>query len=108
MQTKKYMSLLGLARRAGKLSMGHDTALEAVRKRKAKLIVFASDISQRTVSDFEYENSNVPAVRIEETIAEIHFALGYKAGVLAVNDENFANRITELIYQEENVYGDKN
>ena len=108
MQNKKYMSLLGLARRAGRLSMGHDTSLEAVRKRKAKLIIFASDISQRLIDEFDRANTLVPAVKIEETIDEIHMALGYRAGVLTVNDENFANRITELINQEENVYGDKN
>ena len=91
------MSLLGLARRAGKLSMGHDTALEAVRKRKAKLIVFASDISPRLMNEFDRANRAVPAVKIKETIDEIHMALGYRAGVLTVNDVNFANRIIELI-----------
>ena len=106
MQNKKYLSLLGLARRAGRLSMGHDTALEALRKGKAKLVIFSSDISQRLINEFERESSEIPAVKISETIDEIHFAVGYRAGVLTVDDENFAVRIKELIEQEENVYGD--
>ncbi len=100
--------MLGLARRAGKLSMGHDTALDSVRKGRAKLIVFASDISKRVVDEFEREASRTPCVKISETIDEIFFSLGYKAGVLTVNDENFASRITELINQEVNVYDGEN
>ena len=100
--------MLGLARRAGKLSMGHDTALDAVRKKKAKLIVFSGDISQRLIGEFERAKGDIPTARISETIDEIHSSLGYKAGVFTVNDDNFAKRITELINQEENVYGDKN
>ena len=35
------------------------------------------------------------------TIDEIHFALGYRAGVLTVEDAGFAARIEELLQQEE-------
>ena len=108
MQNKKYLSLLGLARRAGKLSLGHDAAYDSLRKRKAKLIIFSSDISKNVIRDFEKTPSCVIAVRVDETMDEIGSALGHKAGVLSVNDDGFANRITELIRQEDNVYGDKN
>lgn len=36
---KKYLSMLGLARRAGKLSMGHDMAMNALRNHSAQLII---------------------------------------------------------------------
>lgn len=88
--------------------MGHDMAKDAVKKRKARLLIFASDISPRLFGEFERMISAIPAVKIEETIENIHSALGYKAGVIAVNDDNFAQRILELIEQEENWYGDKN
>ncbi len=100
--------MLGLARRAGRLSMGHDTALDSVRKRKARLIVFSGDISQRVINEFSRESNSVPCVKIEETIEEIHIALGYKAGVITVNDDNFASRIAELINQEVTAYDGKN
>ncbi|MBQ7740452.1 MAG: ribosomal L7Ae/L30e/S12e/Gadd45 family protein [Eubacterium sp.] len=106
MQNKKYLSLLGLSRRAGRLSMGHDTVLEAIKKRKAKLILFSSDISPRLISEIERASErylkDVPAFKLEDTIEELYIALGYKAGVLAVTDENFANGII----QEVNKYGD--
>ena len=103
MQNKKYLSMLGIARRAGKLSMGHDMALKAVKEKKAKLIVLASDISPRLIEEFKRAcgYDGIKILQIEETINEIHSALGYKAGVIAVNDENFSARIKELINQEE-------
>ena len=102
--------MLGMARRAGKLSMGHDMALGAVKGGKAELVIFASDISQRLVGEFEKavcdSRRTVPCVHIDETINDIHRFIGYKAGVLTVDDINFSTRINELI-KEENVYANK-
>ena len=106
----KYMSLLGLARRAGRLSMGHDTVMEAVKKKKSKLILFTSDTSERLREEITGEvERHCEEVRIRiigETMEEIHYLLGYWAGVISVNDINFAVRILELTQQEENAYGD--
>ena len=91
--------MLGLARRAGKLSMGHDMAMKAVKEKKARLVIFSSDISPRLLDEFERACSygNIKCLKIEETISDIHMNLGYKAGVITVNDENFSHRIEELI-----------
>lgn len=113
MQNKKYLSMLGMARRAGKLSMGHDMAEKSIKSKKAKLIVFASDISPRLKNEFSLLSDrfcpNLIALNLGESISQLHSALGYKAGVITVDDENFAKRIIELINieqkQEENVYG---
>jgi len=102
MQSNKYLSLLGLARRAGRLSMGHDMALKAVKEKKAGLVVFSSDISPRLIKEFERACSfeNIKTVKIPETVNDIHMALGYKAGVITVNDDNFSGRILELVKEE--------
>lgn len=109
MTTKKYLSMLGMARRAGKLSMGHDMVKKSIREHKAKLLIFANDVSQRLIREFDVccdnFNPNLISLTIDETIDEIHMALGYKAGVITVNDENFSKRIIELINQEENANG---
>ncbi len=110
MSSKKYISMLGMARRAGRLSMGHDMALAAVKGGKAQLVIFAGDISDRLVGEFERAAGDVknqpPCIRIDETINDLHRFLGYKAGVLTVDDKNFSARIFELI-KEENAYVDK-
>ena len=109
MNNKKYVQMLGMARRAGRLSMGHDMALLAVKSGKAQLVILASDVSDRLVAEFERAAAGVktqpPCIRIDETISDIHRFLGYKAGVLTVDDINFSTRITELI-KEENAYAD--
>lgn len=109
MRDKKYLSMLGLARRAGKLSMGHDMVEKAIKTKKSTLLIFASDVSNRLVSEFEKTmdrySVSVECIRISETIDELHCALGYKAGVISVDDSNFSKRIIELIKQEENEYG---
>lgn len=98
--------MLGMARRAGKLSMGHDMVEKAIKANKAKVVIFASDASQRLFDEFavtiERYSKDIPSIRINETINELHMALGYKAGVITVDDSNFSKRIIELINQEEN------
>lgn len=101
--------MLGMARRAGRLSMGHDMAMKAVKSGKAKLLLFASDVSPRLIDEFDFAADRychgLISLRIDETINELHMALGYKAGVITVDDINFSNRLIELINQEENEYG---
>lgn len=92
----KILSMIGLARRAGKLSMGHDMTLESLKKRKAKLIVFCSDVSPRLINEFEKRNSNVPIIKSDITMDEVHFSVGKKVGVMTVDDENFSKRLIEL------------
>ena len=101
MNNAKWLSMLGLARRAGKLAMGHDLALQSVRDGKAQLVLTAP----RLVREFEtagQKRAKAPRMRaLPCTIDEIHFALGYRAGVLTVEDAGFAARIEELLQQEE-------
>ena len=103
--------MLGLARRAGRLAMGHDMVCDAVRKRKAKLLVFTADSSCRLKEELSRLTDRycpaLPCLTISETMDEIDGALGYRAGVMAVNDSNFSTRILEWIQQEENAYGNK-
>ena len=44
----RLLSLLGLARKAGKVVFGRDCAAEAVRKKQAKLLLLASDLSPKS------------------------------------------------------------
>ena len=48
MNNAKWLSMLGLARRAGKLAMGHDLALQSVRDGKAQLVLTASRRAKRS------------------------------------------------------------
>lgn len=89
--------------------MGHDMAEQALLKKKAKMLILCSDVSPRLVNEFkktiDLHNLNVPVHQLDITINEIHCFVGYKAGVLTVNDENFSNKIISLINQEGNANG---
>lgn len=46
------LGLLGIARRASALSLGHDAALSSVKKRRASVCILASDSSERLKDEF--------------------------------------------------------
>ena len=99
-QNNKLLSMLGIARRAGRLSMGHDMAAKSIASGKARLLLFANDISERAKKDMlfliEKQRSEIPVIYLSQNIDEIHFALGYKAGIITVDDDNFAQKIKSL------------
>lgn len=97
--TEKTLSLLGLARRAGKLCGGFDLVCEKVREEKAYLVLAAADISDKTYKNlmFEASRKNIPAVRIETDMAAMGKACGMKAGVAAVTDRGLAEAVQKLM-----------
>ncbi len=101
MQKNKLLSLLGMAKRAGALSMGHDTAVNSVFSKKAAVLVLASDISERSKRDMhitaQKHYASLPVVEPDITIDEIYSACGYKAGILTVNNAEMGKRIVTLI-----------
>jgi len=95
---KRLMNLLGIARRAGKLDLGAEAAKQAVRRRRAKLVLLSADLSRRTGETVraEAENAGVPAAPLEAGMDEVEAALGKRTGVIAVNDRGFAEALRKL------------
>ena len=90
----RLLSLLGLARRAGRLSLGNDPVLSSMEEGKAKLVL----VCQRTLKGIESraEAFGVPLVTIEQTMDQVSMSLGKRCGVLALNDEGFARKALTL------------
>lgn len=97
------LSLLGIARRAARLSLGNDAAVESLRKGKAKLILIASDLSPRSARGIRFaaEEEEVALATADATIDEISMALGKRTGIIAVNDAGFAKKMHALCTNEE-------
>jgi ribosomal protein L7Ae-like RNA K-turn-binding protein len=94
----KLLSYLGLARRAGKLSLGYDPVLDSVAAKEAKLVLTAGDLSPRTLRNGK-EAAAAHGVSLLETdipMAEFSFALGKRVGIVSVNDSGFATQIKRL------------
>lgn len=94
----KLLSLLGLARRAGRLEAGFDASAASAREGKAALLAAAKDISDKTWKNLRYEadRAKIPALRLEAGMEELGRACGVKAGVLAVTDRGFAKAIRDI------------
>ncbi len=104
------LNMLGLCRKANKLSMGHDMCKSSVNTDKACVCLVSSDSSQRVFDEFTHlcQNKNIPLFRIEPTIDEIHHLIGYKAGIITIDDIGFAKSFmkhfkTEYRPGEENI-----
>ena len=97
----KLLSLLGMCRRAGRLSCGHDAAIGSVRSKSAKLCLLSSDASQRLRNEIEreadFEGRAIPVRHLLSTMDEIGKATGLKSAVVTVNDEGFAKSMLGLL-----------
>ena len=94
----KLLSLLGLARRAGKIEPGFDAAVSAARGHKAAFLLAARDISETTLKNLRYEGdrAGVPTLRGTFGMEELGRACGVRAGVLALTDPGFARAVQKL------------
>jgi len=105
MPESKILSLLSMARRAAKISVGFSESKEAAVRKKASLVIVASDISAKTEKEIRFFcKEEIPVVRIRSTIEQISLAIGRKGGVIAVNDQGFADAMLKL--KEESHYDD--
>ena len=93
----KFLNLLGMARRCGKLSLGHDAAISAIVKNKAKLCIISSEGSERLKKEMthacSFRNKNIPVLITEYETLTLSKAIGSKAAVLTVDDEGFAKAL---------------
>ena len=88
--------------------MAHDSFLIVCvqvslgKQRKAKLCLVCSDSSQRVYDEFVNlcENHKIPVFRISPTINELHRTIGYKAGIITVNDQGFASSVMKKLTTE--------
>ena len=89
---KNTLGVIGLAARARGIVIGTNQVLEAVRGGKAKLVLFANDVSDNTRKNLN-DKSNYYSVRIEEadiSATELGRAVGHSnTAAIAFTDANF-------------------
>lgn len=91
----KTLTLLGFASKSGNISAGADSVKEMLKKHKAKLVIIAKDISDKSRKEVKYfaSLSNTPVMDAEYDIATLSHATGKKGGIISVNEIGFANAI---------------
>ncbi len=97
----KFLSLLGMARRSGRVSLGHDAVIGSIVKNKAKLCVLSAEASERLQREIKhaatYEDKNIPVIVTEYSLTELSSAVGSKAAVISVDDEGFAKALQDKL-----------
>ena len=89
----KFLTLLGFASKSGNLSYGADSVKEALKRKKAKLVIIAKDISVKSRKEINFFSNNTPILEVAYDIDTLSHAIGKKAGIISVNEIGFANAI---------------
>ncbi|WP_138414759.1 YlxQ family RNA-binding protein [Aquibacillus sediminis] len=97
--SKGYLNLIGLAYRAKKCTLGEESIIRDIQKRKAKLVLLASDTGPQTrkkiVDKCSYYQIPLRIVDDRDTISQ---AIGKTGRVaVAILDTGFATKITSLL-----------
>ncbi|MCQ2464133.1 MAG: 50S ribosomal protein L7 [Oscillospiraceae bacterium] len=95
---EKFFNLLTICEKSGKLVKGFDISKEAVTGGKASCVMVTSDVSARTLKEAVFMCKNfpeLPVVNLPFTMKDMENSIGRKAGVLAVCDKGFADRLRE-------------
>lgn len=98
MSNDPVLSRLGFVRKAGRMSVGFAKTKEACANSMARLVVVASDVSEKSSKEIRFfAKGKVPVVSIPFTLEQLSAAIGIKAGIVSVNDDGFAGAIVKAL-----------
>lgn len=103
--TEKILGLIGIARRAGKITFGFDAVMQDVFKGRAKGVFLSSDASERTATKVHdaCDEYKTRLTGLEVTKSQLGAAIGRSdTAVIAVLDKSLADRIAEIAGQNGN------
>jgi ribosomal protein L7Ae-like RNA K-turn-binding protein len=100
--SRSLSSLLGLCQRAGRLASGELAAEQALRRRRAVLLLVAQDVSERTREKYlQLARSSGTPCFLAGTMEELGLAAGKsRRAALAVQSADFARGIRGLLEKE--------
>ncbi|MUK89874.1 50S ribosomal protein L7ae [Ornithinibacillus sp. L9] len=94
-----YLNMVGLAYRARKCSLGEETIVKDIQKKRAKLVLIAKDIGPQTHKKLtnKCKSYDVPYVIVDDRDT-LSNAIGKSQRVaIAILDEGFAAKIKSLL-----------
>lgn len=95
----KFFSMLGMAKRAGKVSAGEFIVKKDIQRNKARLVIIATDASLNTKKSIinSCEFYKVKYI-IHSTMEELGKSIGAPMrAVISVNDDNFQKAVLDKI-----------
>jgi len=99
MNSNQWMSLLGLANRARKITSGEELTIKEIKNGKAKLVLLSADASHNTAKKITDKcNSYQVPYKIVENRQMLGAAIGKETRVVvAVLDIGFAKKLKSLL-----------
>ncbi len=94
---QKLISMLGLARRAGRLIIGHDAVVAAVRTGRVRLVLLSADASPRHRQELEAIGYRGVIAQSALTMDDFAQGLGKRSCIFALEDESFSGAIQNMI-----------
>ena len=94
----KLFGMLGLAKRAGKVSTGAFVCDKMIKSGRARLVILAGDASQNTKKSVRdsCRYYKIKLIEISDMAALGHATGGGDRAVVSVNDNNFAKAISDI------------
>ncbi len=95
----KFLNMLGLCRKAGKLTPGFSKTKESVLNNKCKMIFIASDISPKTEKELRFisRDREIEVIKTSFPILEFCSCIDINAGIAGIEDEGFAKALKEKL-----------
>lgn len=94
------LNYLGLARRAGKLVIGHDAVFLSVRQGRASLVLLTEDASPRHKRELDAAGFSEKSVYIPFSMTQAGIATGKKSCIYALEDEGFSKAVLNTLSKE--------
>lgn len=97
----QFLSTLGLARRAGKITRGFESTVENIYS--IKCLFFACDCSPRTIQNASgiFEEAGITPIMLKYSKNELGYAIGAKpVGIIGITDDGFAKLLKTKLSKE--------
>ncbi len=99
MDKEKFLNLLGIANKAGKLVTGEEGVVDSIRGSKVHLVILGSDAGPNTSKKVRNKSKSYNVKLVDAfTIKEINAAIGKENRVVVgVKDKNFKDALIKLL-----------
>lgn len=102
---RKLLGLLGIARRAGKITTGFDAVAAQIAAGECGVVLIAGDLSEKTKKELRFaaNGKQVPFLQLELTKDELSKGLGFckPIGVVSLEERGFVAAILKCCNYEE-------
>jgi ribosomal protein L7Ae-like RNA K-turn-binding protein len=95
----RLLQLLGIARRAGKLTFGLDASVKSIMDGQSQLILVASDASPRTILNIQRvcEENRIELIKLEYTMEQLGASIGRSnVATAAIHGKSFTEKVKEI------------